>query len=148
MSGWLVDTDVLSAFAPGKSPLPAAVADWFRQRTDALFLSTVTAAEIETGITRLRRIGSARRADDLGRWFAQILDLYAARVLPFDLPAARIAGTLNDAAQASGRHPGFPDIAIASIARSRDLVVVTRNRRHFAPLGSATVDPFVMTAVG
>ena len=146
MSGWLVDTNVLSAFAPGKTALPAIVADWFRARTDALFLSTVTVAEIESGIAKLRRSGNASRAAELDRWFEQILDLYAERVLPFDLPAARIAGALNDAAQASGRHPGFPDIAIASIARSRNLVVVTRNRRHFSPLGSATVDPFAQPA--
>jgi toxin FitB len=39
--------------------------------------------------------------------------------LPFDLAAARIAGVLNDATLADGRHPGFADVAIAAIAKSR-----------------------------
>ena len=62
-----------------------------------------------------------------------MLSFYADRVLPFDLTAARIAGALSDAAQAEGRHPGFADVAIAAIAKSRELAIVTLNLRHFAP---------------
>ena len=63
-------------------------------------------------------------------------------MLPFDPPAARIAGVMDDAARAIGRHPGFTDIAIASIARSRALVVLTTNTRHFEPLGVVAMNPF------
>jgi len=78
----------------------------------------------------------------LCEWFDRILDDYADRVLPFDLAAARIAGALGDAAQATGRHPGFADVAIAAIAKAHELVVVTLNRRHFDPLGVEVVNPF------
>ncbi len=142
MTGWLLDTNVLSAFAPGKPPIQPHAAAWFRERDDALFLSSITAAEIEAGISKLDRTGSARRADDVRRWLDQILSLYADRVLPFDLPAARRAGALADAAVAIGRHPGFPDIAIAAIAQSRDLIILTLNLRHFDPLGVETINPF------
>jgi len=47
MTGWLLDTDVLSAFAPGRRAVTAQVAEWFKERTDELFLSAITAAEIE-----------------------------------------------------------------------------------------------------
>jgi predicted nucleic acid-binding protein len=70
-----------------------------------------------------------------------LLDLYASRVLPFDVAAARIAGALSDRARSSGRNPGFPDLAIAAIAAARDLTVLTANLRHFAPLGVPAHNP-------
>lgn len=141
MTGWLLDTNVLSAFAPGKPPLEPRVTSWFVRNSEALFLSVITAAEIETGIAKLARTG-ARRADELREWFDRMLGLYADRVLPFDLAAARIAGALADSATANGRHPGFADLAVAAIAASRRLVVLTRNLRHFGPLGIPVRDPF------
>jgi predicted nucleic acid-binding protein len=142
VNGWLLDTDMLSAFAPGRHTVPPDVAAWFDDHTDALYLSAITAAEIEAGIAKLRRTGSARRADALRGWFDRILALYADRVVSFNVAAARVAGALSDAAQAAGRHPGFADIAIAAIAKSRELVVLTLNRRHFDPLGIAVLNPF------
>ena len=72
------------------------------------------------------------------------MTFYADRILPFDLGAARIAGMLmlSDAAQADGRHPGFADVAIAAIAKSRDLAILTLNLRHFDPLGVDARNPF------
>ena len=142
MTGWLLDTNVLSVFAPGKPAIAPKVTSWFEDRTDALYLSSITAAEIEAGISKARRTGSGRRADELRAWFERMLSFYADRVLPFDLSAARIAGTLSDAAQAEGRHPGFADVAIAGIAKARELVILTLNLRHFDPLGVDTLNPF------
>jgi predicted nucleic acid-binding protein len=142
VTGWLLDTNVLSAFAPGKPPVTPEVGTWFEERTGKLFLSAVTAAEIEAGISKLRRTGSGRRADELRAWFERMLNFYADRVLPFDLAAARIACVLNDAAGAEGRHPGFADVAIAAIAKSQGLVIVTLNLRHFDRLGIDTLNPF------
>jgi predicted nucleic acid-binding protein len=144
VTGWLIDTNVLSAFAPGKRTLPPEAAAWFRERADALFLSTISAMEIGTGIAKLRRIGATRRAEGLHAWFNRILQQYADRVLAFDLAAAHAAGSLNDAAQAAGRHPGFADIAIAAIAQSRQLVILTTNLRHFNPLGVEARNPFAV----
>jgi toxin FitB len=142
MRGWLLDTNVVSAFGPGKRPIPPKSAAWFRARTDALYLSTISAAEVEAGVAKLRRTGSPQRADNLRQWFDRIIDDYADRLLPFDLAAARIAGALGDAAQANGRHPGFADVAIAAIAKSRELVILTLNLRHFEPLGIEVLNPF------
>lgn len=71
-----------------------------------------------------------------------MLHLYDERVLPFDVPAARIAGRLSDRARAKGLSPGFPDLAIAATAVAHRLSVLTRNVRHFAPLEIATHNPF------
>jgi predicted nucleic acid-binding protein len=137
----LLDTNVLSALTPKRSALASGVAKWFADRTDALFLPVIAVAEIEAGIAKLRRTGATRRAGELKAWFERILGFYADRVLPFDLAAARIAGELSDAAEAVGRPPGFADIAIAAIAKSRGLVVLTLNVRHFEPLGVEVLDP-------
>jgi predicted nucleic acid-binding protein len=118
------------------------MAGWFDERTEALYLSAITVAEIEAGIAKLFRTGSARRADALRVWFNRILAVYADRVLSFDLAAARVAGALSDAAQAAGRHPGFADVAIAAIAKTRELVMVTLNRRHFDLLEVEVFNPF------
>lgn len=104
-------------------------------------LSTITAAEIESGIAKLRRIGSQGRAENFRGWFDRVLDAYAERVLAFDLAAAQIAGMLDDAARAAGRHPGFPDVAIAAIAKMHQLTVLTANLRHFRPLGVEALNP-------
>ena len=142
MTGWLLDTDALSAFGPGKPPISPSAAAWFREHTDLLFLSTITVAEIVGGIAKLQRTGATRRAGDLHRWFDRMLSLYRERVLPFDLAAAQIAGALSDAAVAKGRHPGLADVAIGAIAKSQQLVVLTLNLRHFEPLGVETLNPF------
>jgi len=120
VSGWLLDTSVLSAFAPGKPPIPPEIARWFREHSDELYLSTITVAEIEAGIAKLRRTGSASRAGMLNEWFERILTFYADRMLPLDLDAARIAGMLGDEAAAIGRNPGFADVAIAVSPRQMD----------------------------
>jgi predicted nucleic acid-binding protein len=61
--------------------------------------------------------------------------------LSFDAKAGQIAGGLSDKATATGRHPGFADVAIAATAVAHDLTIVTRNGSHFAPLEVAFVDP-------
>jgi predicted nucleic acid-binding protein len=144
VTGWLIDSDVLSAFAPGKPPLPAGTSAWFEERTHALFLPAIAVVEIEAGIAKLRRTGSRRRAEELRSWFDRILVLYFDRVLPLDLDAARLAGIMSDSAQGEGRHPGFADVAVAAIAQSRQLTVLTVNLRHFRPLGVEALNPLAV----
>lgn len=133
---------MLSAGAPGRRERTAGLVRWMEARSRALFLSAVTVAELTGGIAKLKRAGSVSRAARLGEWLDLVLHLYGGRVLPFDVPAARLAGELMDRARAAGHTPGFADIAIATTAASRRLTVLTRNLRHFAPLGVPTTDPF------
>ena len=142
MRGYLLDTSVISALAPGKPPVEHAVADWFRAASEALHLPSIAVAEIDQGICKLRRAGGTARADALSRWLDALVRRYGDRILPFDTPAARLAGQMSDAAHAAGLHPGFADVAIAAIAADRALTVLTRNQRHFAGLGVAQRDPW------
>ncbi|MGH7814489.1 MAG: type II toxin-antitoxin system VapC family toxin [Candidatus Binataceae bacterium] len=139
---YLVDTDVASAGAPDRVAAPAALVQWMDENSGRLFLSAISVAEIEDGIAKLAREGSARRAAALVQWFETLLHLYESRILPFDVHAARIAGKLSDRARGKGHAPGFPDLAIAATASAHGLIVLTRNLRHFAPLEVRAHDPF------
>ena len=139
---YLIDTDILSTGAPGRRERPAALVEWMDAHSDVLFLSTITVAEIRHGIARLERTGATARAARLGDWLNLMLHLYGDRVIPFDMEAANVAGPLMDRARATGRSPGFADLAIAATAGSRNLTVLTRHLRHFVPLDIRAVNPF------
>lgn len=139
---YLVDTNILSAAAPGRRERPAALIDWMDACSDRLFLSTITVAEICEGIAKLVRTGAAARAERLADWLEFVLHLYGDRIVAFDTAVARRAGTLMDRARATGHSPGFADLAIAATAGSRRLTVLTRNVRHFAPLDIRAMNPF------
>jgi hypothetical protein len=138
---YLVDTDIISAGAPSKSRVSAALILWMDRNSDRLFLSTITIAEIADGIAKARREGARRKAADLAGWLEAVLHLYGNRVLPFDVAAARMAGTLSDHARSKGQSPGFPDLAIAATAVTHQLTVLTGNLRHFTPLGVVAHNP-------
>lgn len=112
--------------------------------SDDLFLSVVTIAEIEDGIAKAKREGATRKARDLAAWLDTLLHLYSTRILPFDLETARIAGALSDLARGQGHAPGFADVMIAATAQRHGLVILTRNLRHFEPLGVKMHDPFAV----
>lgn len=137
---YLLDTNIVSTDAPAKRRVgPEAFAAWARERSESLYLSTVTIAEIEAGIARAVRIGAATKAERLRRWLAALEHFYAERILPFGIDEARRAGTILDRARA--HEPGFEDIAIAATAAVRGFTVLTANERHFAPLGVPYVNP-------
>ena len=138
---YLVDTDVISAGSPTKRR-NAALLDWMDANSGRLYFSAITVAEVEDGIAKARREGAGRNTSLLSEWLNAVLHLYADRVLPLDVAAARIAGRLSDLARGKGYAPGFPDVAIAGIAQAHGLTVLTRNLKHFAPFGIAMHDPF------
>jgi len=138
---YLADTNVISAGAPRRIGAVNLV-QWMDEHSASLYLSVVTVAEIEDGIAKARREKAQRKAADLAAWLEVLLHLYASRILAFDLSAARIAGALSDMARSQGTDPGFGDLAIAATARRHGLTILTRNTRHFAPLGVPAVNPF------
>jgi predicted nucleic acid-binding protein len=138
---YLVDTNVISAGAPSRLA-PRALIAWMDHHSAQLYLSAVTVAEIEDGIAKARREGATRKAADLDAWLETLLHLYGERVLAFDIVAARMAGMLFDRARAQGQAPGFADIIIAATALQHGLMVLSRNLKHFEPLGVRVLDPF------
>lgn len=142
--GYLLDTSVVSVLAPGRASfVPTPLREWLQAHHKQLYLPCIAIAEMAQGIGKLRRAGGAERADRLDRWLDGLLSTYSDRILPLDAQAARLAGEISDAAIAQGRHPGFADVAIAALAQSAGLLLLTCNLKHFEPLGVACADPLV-----
>ena len=145
---YLVDTNVISAGAPSKRSADARLITWMDVHSSELYLSAVTVAEIEDGIAKARREQARRKADNLADWLETVLHLYENRILAFDIAAARVAGALSDLARSRGVAPGFADLMIGATARCHGLTILTRNVRHFKPLGLLTINPFEQLPTG
>lgn len=142
-SGYLVDTSVLSLLAPGRRESAPQFVLWFAARDRDLHISTVTAAEIERGIAKLRRTGASTKAALYADWFERVLAGFGTNTIPVDTIIARLSGYMIDAADGSGQSPGLADALIAATAKTRELTVLTRNLKHFLPLGVEAIDPIL-----
>ncbi len=141
---YLIDTNVISAVAPARTDRPRALIDWLDRASERLFLSVVTLAEIRDGISKAEREGATRKAFLLRDWWTDVEEVFGERILPFDKPAATLAGVLTDRARAAGFSPGFADVAIAATAEAHGLTLLTRNTKDFIPLGLQVINPFLI----
>lgn len=133
MTRYLIDTNVVSNLSK-LVPSPALTA-WLGARPDeALFISTLTLAEIQRGILRLP---AGRRRDGLAAWMAGPMGpaaLFAGRILDFDTAAALAWARLMADGERAGRPRSPLDMIVAAIAAAHACVVVTDNERDFAGL--------------
>lgn len=143
MSGYLLDTNVISMFAPDKQPVSLPLQDWIRRESanDALYISAITAGEIQRGISKLARRGSAEKARKLTQWLSGLVAQFDSRILPVDAAVSMAAGSIEEDAESRGQRPGLADVLIAATASTNGLTVVTLNIRHFAPLGVPFMSP-------
>jgi toxin FitB len=140
MSGFLLDTNVLSEFNRRGEPNPL-VKQWLSATPlESLHVSVITLAEILLGIELLPQ--SKRRAQleawfngDLQTWFRQ-------RVLPVDAPVIHVWASLTANRQLKGRPlPNF-DGLLAATALHYGLTLVTHNVKDFAGLSISLLDPW------
>ena len=97
---YLLDTNIISAVSPTKKERPHALVRWLDEASDGVYLSVVTAAEIRDGIAKTAREGASLKAKNLNAWWDAVEHLYGARILAFDLRAAKIAGKMMDLQEA------------------------------------------------
>lgn len=137
MSGYLLDTNVVSLLSPSQGEPSAAFLAWLDKadETSGLFLSVVTVHEIERGITLLERKGGTAKARELRDWIDGLFATYADRILPIDMTISAVSGRIEAEALSAGHNPGMADALIAGTARAHALTVVTLNLCHFAPFG-------------
>ncbi|MEO7269176.1 MAG: type II toxin-antitoxin system VapC family toxin [Knoellia sp.] len=136
---YVLDTNVVSALrVRGRNP---EVEAWAASvSVTELFVTATTISEIERGVAGRERSDPAQ-GEVLRRWFDErVLPAFAERVLPFDLDAARVLANYR-----VPEHAPLDDALIAAVAEAREMTVVTRNVRHFEPLGVACLDPWTWT---
>ena len=136
---YLVDTDVISELRKKDKANPG-VATIFGDavvRDLPLYMAAVTVGELRRGVEMIRHRGDVPQARLLDRWLEGLVAEYGENILPFDADAAQIWGRLRVP------HPENPlHKQIAATALLYDLVLVTRNVRHFASTGVRLLDPF------
>lgn len=140
----ILDTNVVSE--PLKPGPDAAVLAWLNaQAPQSLFITSISLAELFAGIDNLPD-GHRRRAlaQSLS---AQLLALFADRVLSFDARAASAFANVNTHAKRAGNPMGFADGCIAAIAQAHDFAVATRNQRDFQGAGIRLINPWDDQAV-
>ena len=133
---YVLDTNVVSALrVRGRHPQVEAWAASVLVVDQ--FVTATTIAEIERGVVAKER-SDPPQGRVLRGWFEDhVLPAFAGRVLPFDLPAARILATYR-----VPEHAPLDDALIAAIAHAVDMTIATRNVRHFEPLGVACLNPW------
>lgn len=139
---YLLDTNVVSALRFRGRHRPVEM--WAASVPVAdQFVSAFTIAEIERKVIAKER-SDAEQGAVLRRWFDEnVSPTFADRVLPFDLSAAR-----TFAAYRVPEHAPFDDALVAAVAESAEMAVVTRNTKHFEPLGVPCLNPWVTTVCG
>jgi hypothetical protein len=136
----ILDTNVLSE--PLRPSPDKRVVEWLdAQIAETLFLTTVTLAEVRYGIAALPT--GKRKTGLTERFEADLLPLFAGRILAFDEPATHEYAILRTQARAAGLGIGDFDALIASIAKAHRFGVATRDVAPFEAAGVASVvDPF------
>lgn len=138
---YLLDTNIVSLFDPRRRERAAAVIDWMRHNDQYLSLSTITLAEIEAGILKLRRDDKMKRAGEIEALREDLLAHFGERFLPVDASVALALAHLAEAARPNVIE--WKDLIIAATARAHRLTILTNNLRHFEPTGVPALDPLV-----
>jgi toxin FitB len=140
MSGFLLDTNVLSEFNRRGAPDPL-VKKWLEVADPgSLYASVLTLAEIRFGIELLP---PGRRRTQLEKWLARDLpEWFGDRVLPVDRAIADRWGVLRAQAQMKGRPLSVVDGLLAATALQNGLSMVSRNVSDFAGVDLTVVNPW------
>lgn len=129
---YLFDTDVLSQILR-RSPSAELLARFASVQPDHQFTSAVTVGEMVYGAYR----------SDRPDYFLNLLRDRVwpnVSVLPFDTPAAETYGRMRAELEEAGTPLAEPDLRIAAIALTHDLIMVTGNVRHFARVPGLAVE--------
>lgn len=139
MSGWLVDTNVVSELRK-TNPNPTVKAWSDAQASHRLFLSTVTLAEIRYGIERQQ---DAALHEELRLWLdLELRPWFAGRILAIDEEVLLEWRRMVVSGRSRGIIFSHPDVFIAATARVHGLAVCTRDERGFQSAGISVLNPW------
>ena len=142
MTGWLLDTNVLSELRRPK-PDRKVVGFIAAQPLELLYVSAVTLAEVRFGI---EVVTDATKRAELNDWLAhKVRPMFEQRVLPVTEEIMFKWRLLVEDGRKAGYTFSQPDLIIAATALHHGLTVVTRDvsdyERVRAPVFNPWVDP-------
>ena len=143
MSGWLLDTNVISEL---RRPRPSARVRSFisGQRLEDLFVSTVTLAEIRYGI---ETVGDPIRRAELSDWLLhRVRPMFDQRVLDVSEDVMFKWRLLVEDGRKVGHTFSQPDLIIAATALQHGLTVVTRKTGDYQRARVPLLNPWVDAA--
>ena len=139
MTGWLLDTNVLSELRRPK-PHPRVVAFVAAQPLELLYVSAATIAEIRFGI---EVVAEPTRRAALNDWLThKMRPMFRQRILAITEDVMFKWRLLVE----SGRKVGYtfpqPDLIIAATALNHGLTVVSRDVNDYARAGAPVLNPW------
>ncbi len=136
MTGYLIDTNIISEVRKGDRCDPQVSALYASIADDDLFLSTLVLGEIRKSI-ELTRPRDAGKAGALERWLRSVEAGFEGRILGIDNAVSDQWGRLG-----AIRPIPVIDGLLAATAMIHGLTLVTRDDRDVAGLGAAVLNPF------
>ena len=135
----VLDTNVMSELM--RDNPDQKVLDWFNaQHINSLYITTITQAEILTGIELLSDGRRKYNLFELADYFFTYI--FIGRILVFDSIAASAYAEIFAQRQKQGRPISHADCQIAAIARSKEATIATRNVPDFEGVGVNLVNPW------
>ena len=139
MTGWLLDTDVLSELRRLK-PNRKVLAFVAAQPLDLLHVNTITLAEIRFGI---ELVNDATRRAELNDWLAhKVRPMFKHRVLDVTEDVMFKWRLLVEDGRKVGHTFSQPDLIIAATALHHGLTLVSRDVLDFEKAGVPVLNPW------
>ena len=139
MTGWLLDTNVLSELRRPR-PEPNVLAFVAEQPLEQFFISVVTLAEIRFGI---ELVTDVRRRTELTDWLTlKVRPMFEQRVLPITEDVMLKWRLLVEEGRTSGHTFSQPDLIIAATAAHYGLTLVSRDTGDYARTGVPLFNPW------
>ena len=139
MTGWLLDTNVLSELRRPK-PEPKVVQFVAAQPLDLLYVSVVTFAEIRFGIELVK---DAARRMELNEWLDHKLrPMFDDRVLEISEDVMLKWRLLVEDGRKKGHTFSQPDLIIAATALQHGLTIVSRDTTEYELANVSVMNPW------
>ena len=142
MTGWLLDTNILSELRRPK-PQPKVLAFIAVQPLEELYVSAVSFAEIRFGI---ELVADASKRAALNNWLMnKVRPMFEERVLPVTEDIMFKWRLLVEEGRKAGHTFSQPDLIIAATAACHGLTVVSRDTSEFEHARVPVINPWVAT---
>mgnify|MGYP000864538589 CR=1 FL=1 len=135
----VLDTNVISELWR-TAPTPSVLAWMDAQAGETLYLSATTVAELRYGIAAMPP--GQRRSVYQARLEAEVLPLFAGRILAFDLTASAAYAELMMRARTQGLGIAHADACIAACTAAQSFAIATRDASPFQAAGLTVINPW------